>query len=199
MRLKALGVFFNVALVAPACWHYSDDQNRRTVLAQNNDWIVTAIGPLHTTGTSFGWESTINVRFEAKRNGKPYAQGHLYEAGPHDDSFDVAHPRRDWVAPNAVRFWRSTREDYAFTIVLRNESSREIRWLRIRTGEVFLAFAIPPNGAVRLPSLWRGQYGFRVSGEFTDGAPMREAFESPLSLPSRRTEIVIRDTGTSIR
>jgi hypothetical protein len=66
---------------------------QRTLIASNDGWSVTAIGPLG--------QADHEVTFDVHRRGQLYASGYLHFDS---DSFDREFPNRKWVAPNVLHF-----------------------------------------------------------------------------------------------
>ena len=96
-RLQASLSIRSVVLFAPmlaiiGCDTFAAD--KRQVIARNAEWTITAVGYLEASGR--GFRANL-VRFEAARRGLLYADGELYEAGPHDHSFVTRYESREWI------------------------------------------------------------------------------------------------------
>jgi hypothetical protein len=176
--LRALIVSF---VFAPAC---GTGDVPRAIIASTNEWSVTAVGALDARDQE--------ITFESHRRGQLYAAGYLHFDS---DSFNTEFPERRWVAPNVLHLFA----DYGqpqYDIVLRNAASMAIKWIRIGSQDVFLAFDVPPGAEVRLSGRWQ-TYGFSIQGEFADGRslPKAEAFrEEPA-----RVDIRVDNENASIQ
>jgi hypothetical protein len=83
----------------------------------------------------------LRLATSSRRGGAPYADGHLYEAGPHDHSFALRYELREWVSPNVFRLSHIPPPKLPIvSMLVRNESAATIKWLRIDTDELFLFF-----------------------------------------------------------
>ena len=168
--------------------------DKRTVIASNDEWTVTAIGPVDAIRDPFRVFPHVDIRFEATRNGRLYAAGLLHQD---DDPFDSKFPQRAWVAPNVLRVWGPPAGSPQAAVSVRHQGLVSVKWLKIETGvpEVFLALRMMP--ATTLDVRASGTRVIRVTGEFEDGRPISGA---GLSVDERTSavQVVITDTGTSI-
>jgi hypothetical protein len=178
-----------LALVVPlvmACSCVSRS-HERTVIASNEEWTVTALGPVD--------EPDAEITFEAARRGTPYAAGYLHADS---DSFNQEFQDLVWVSPNALRMSPAyVRKGQSFDITLRNEAKVGIRWIRIGSTTAFLVFDVSPQQSSRLPSLWWGGYGYFAEGEFLEGRPIVKGHVMQ-SEYDKYVEVIVKDADTSV-
>jgi len=195
---KRLGLFaFAVVafvLATIGCDTFAADQ--RQVIARDAQWTITAVGDLEASGRSFG---VNRVRFEAARDGVRYADGDLYEAGPHDHPFAFRFNSREWVAQNALRLAHVTPAHLEnVELLVRNESSTTIKYLRVRTDELFLLLELPPRAFVTLPTRrWGDITKITVHGMFDSGTSF-DASSKGFQEAARRLKMVIRSDGVDM-
>lgn len=171
------------------------DSTKRTVVATSEKWRVTLIGDLHTSGVR---ATSHVIAFDVERFGKPYANGELFRVGPHDQPFMIEYPKADWAAPNTVRFWRVRPHDaLAMEITLLNEADIPIKWLRLRTDELFVAFDLPSQNSVTVSTLRWGDPAISLVGEFENSQPIRAVSES-VGSDWKRVRILVRQNGAAI-
>jgi hypothetical protein len=164
---------------------------KRTVIAENEEWTITAVGGLNT--------ADVEITFEAQRRGAPYASGHLHF---NSDSFDEEYPIRAWasvVAPNALRIGAVALQQAADHILLRNEATSAIKWLRVGSFEFFLVFDLSPGASIRLPcARWCGAYGFGAEGQFQDGRDIPPKHSVQADEPPRPVVVIVTDSGAGV-
>lgn len=173
------------------------DANRRQVLAQNDHWTVWAVGDLQSYAKGF---ETTEIRFEVVRQGARYAEGELYEAGSHDNSFDVQYPVRDWISPDVLRLYRVSEPDRpSVSLMVRNEGRSPIKWLKIRSAELLLMLGLP-SGASRatLTRRWGDDLYIHVSGLFASGQVFEGVGRSSSIRPDQFLEVSIRENDVRI-
>lgn len=177
-----------VLLTTPGCDTFAGD--RRQVIARDAQWTITAVGDLEATGR--GFRANL-VRFEAARLGVLYAEGDLYEAGPHDHSFAFRYDSREWVARNALRLAHVPPPHLATVeLLVRNESSRTIKYMVVNSDELFLVLELPPGAFVTLPTRrWGDSIAITLRGAFDTGAPFHATSEV-LRGAGQRVEIIVR-------
>jgi hypothetical protein len=88
-----------------------------------------------------------------------------------DISFELAYPENAWIDGNTLRFWsnRHRREDNLDVLLITNNTEKVIRFLRVKTWDMFFVFDIQPRSQVRLLFTHRSEgKGISVEGEFDD-------------------------------
>jgi len=88
-----------------------------------------------------------------------------------DISFELAYPEHAWIAANTLRFWspQDRREDKLDTLLITNSTEKVIRFLRVKSWDMFFVFDIQPRSQVKLSFTHRSEgKGISVEGEFDD-------------------------------
>ncbi|MEK6283683.1 MAG: hypothetical protein AABN95_25290 [Acidobacteriota bacterium] len=123
--------------------------------------------------------------------------------------FFSRYPKQIWISNSTLRFIQSNvpPEPMRAEVLLINKTSREISYLRILAGDLFLVARIPPNSRINLEaesvSSQRGDLSYIASkGRFADGGEIREEgvnfnVNSKYADPAHYS-IVINDAGTTI-
>lgn len=90
-----------------------------------------------------------------------------------DISFELAYPEHAWIDERTLRFWsnRHRREDLLDTLLVSNNTGKTIKFLRIKTWDMFFVFDVQPNSKLKLAFTHRSE-GKQISaeGEFEDGS-----------------------------
>jgi hypothetical protein len=90
-----------------------------------------------------------------------------------DISFELAYPEHAWISEDTLRFWsnRHRREDKLDVLLVSNNTNKVIRFLRIKTWDLFFVFDVQPRSALKLLFTHRteGKH-LSVEGEFEDGS-----------------------------
>jgi hypothetical protein len=90
-----------------------------------------------------------------------------------DISFELAYPKHAWINENTLYFWsvRHRRQDNLYTLLISNTSDKLIRYLRIKTWDLFFVFDVQPRSRVKLFFTDRSE-GKSISAEgmFEDGS-----------------------------
>jgi hypothetical protein len=90
-----------------------------------------------------------------------------------DISFELAYPEHAWIDEHTLRFWsnRHRNPDNLDTLLITNNTNKVIRFLRIRTSDLFFVFDVQPHSRTKLLFTHRsGGTGIWVEGEFEDGS-----------------------------
>ena len=90
-----------------------------------------------------------------------------------DISFELAYPEHAWIGDNVLRFWsnRHRNEDNLDTLLISNNTNKVIRFIRIKTWDMFFVFDIQPRSTLKLGFTHRSEgKGISVEGEFEDGS-----------------------------
>ena len=115
------------------------------------------------------------VRFDVIRDGQMIVKDARAHSGDFMDiSFELAYPENAWVSENTLRFWRNPHrpeEKGKFdTLLISNVTDKPIRYLKIKSKDMFLAFDVRPHSTLQLSSTPQPGDGFVwVEGEFEDG------------------------------
>jgi hypothetical protein len=168
--------------------------NKRTLIASNAEWAVTAIGPIDRIYDPFFSFPHVEIKFEATRKGRMYATGVLDDD---DDPFNSNFPLREWVAPNVLRMGHPRTQIRPVGITVRNEGTHAVAWLAIESNspvELFLFLGVPMGTEMRLPS--KGTVGMVVKGAWEDGRPIKDVWwRSTPEEEATAMLILIREDG----
>lgn len=142
--------------------------------------------------------ANVRITFEVTKRGQPYVtQAYLHSDS---DSFDSESPVREWVAPNALYVGFRTGGDPVHTLVVRNEGSSAIKWMRVGAQEFFLVFDLASGAAISLRAYaWEGgSYGYTAEGQFQNGrrierTPVLSGADSP-----RAVSVTVTDGGARL-
>ena len=77
--LFRLGALISAAALNGCADPVGPNANKRTLIASNQEWAVTAIGPVDRIFDPFFSWPHVEIRFEATRKGSKYAAGLLDE------------------------------------------------------------------------------------------------------------------------
>ena len=192
--LLRVGAFIAAALLSGcAADPPQPNANKRTLIASNPEWAVTAIGPVDRIFDPFFSFPHVEIRFEATRNGRVYAAGLLDQD---DDPFDSNFPRREWVARNVLRMGRPQAREDPVAITVRHEGPLAAAWLTVESNwstELFLILGLPARAEMRLQS--KGVSGVRVTGAWEDGRPIKPVWWPRSDEKATVMQIVIREDG----
>ncbi len=188
-ELSGLAALVVIIFISAGACNIGD--NTRTVIAQNDEWTVTAVGSLDG--------SDVRNTFDVSRRGEPYARDAYLYWDSH--SFNEEYSVREWTAPNVLRIGHRRLDQPAHYIDVRNEGSSSIKWMRAGAFEFFLLFDLPSGGSARLPCAeWDGGYGgFTAEGEFQSGRRIpRSSTAQQADGPARLVSVVVTDAGVSL-
>ena len=90
-----------------------------------------------------------------------------------DISFELAYPEHAWIDGNILRFWsnRHPREDNPDTLLISNRTHKVVKFLRIKTWDLFFVFDLQPRSELKILSTHRSEgQGISVEGQFEDGS-----------------------------
>jgi hypothetical protein len=189
MSSKRILALFVVAL-ATGC----EAADQATLEFSNGPWAIRVIGQIQHDAR---WLETSTVRFEALRDGTLYARGSLYEAGFMDRAFLRQYPRAEWVASNALHMFGAPAKDVPrIVLVVKNDADTPLKWIRIRSEELFLVLDVRRNESVQLMTWqWADMAWFVVEGEWADGSPLeRQTLRDPTA--STKLDLTIGDAVT---
>ena len=114
------------------------------------------------------------VKYRLLKNGNVFVKDRVAHSGDWlDISFELAYPEHAWIGENVMRFWRKPNrieEDRSDALLISNESYKTVRYLRIKTKDMFFLFDIQPRSAMKLSFThqFEGNYIW-CEGEFEDG------------------------------
>jgi len=104
-----------------------------------------------------------------------------------DISFELAYPEHAWINKNTLRFWRNPdRPGYSRldTLLISNNTDKVIRFLRIRTNDMFFVFDVQPHSQLSLSFSQQSEGNdIWTEGEFEDGS----RFEHGVGLPENKS------------
>jgi hypothetical protein len=145
------------------------------------------------------------VKYRLSKNGNVFVKDRVAHRGDWlDISFELAYPEHAWIRENVMRFWRKPdrlEEDRSDALLISSDASQAVRYLRIKTKDMFFIFDIKPRSTSRLSFTHQseGNY-FWCEGEFIDGRRFEYAanfLESKASDPLGYC-IVIHDNRLTI-
>ena len=114
------------------------------------------------------------VKYNLLVDGKPLTRDRLAHYGDAMDiSFELAYPEHAWVDEKTLRFWSNhhRREDNLDTLVIANNTAKKIKFLRLKTWDLFFVFDIQPNSKLKLDLTDKSENKhISVEGEFEDGS-----------------------------
>ena len=114
------------------------------------------------------------VRYNILVDGKLLTRDRLVHSGDAMDiSFELAYPEHAWIDEKTLRFWsnRHRREDLLDTLLVSNNTGKKIKFLWIKTWDMFFVFDVQPNSKLKLAFTHRSEgKGILVEGEFEDGS-----------------------------
>jgi hypothetical protein len=109
-----------------------------------------------------------------------------------DISFELAYPENAWVSENVIRFWRNPHipeeKDKVDTLLISNDTGKTIKYLEVKSRDMFLVFDIQPHSALKLSftnQSWNSYVW--VEGEFEDGQNIGD-YEVVFSHPDKLNE-----------
>lgn len=90
-----------------------------------------------------------------------------------DISFELAYPEHAWIDDKTLRFWsnRHRREDNLDTLLISNNTHKVIKYLQIKTWDMFFVFDVQPHSSLKLSFTHRSESkGIGAEGVFEDGS-----------------------------
>jgi len=176
-RHKVLGVILGVlvllaTLVAGIIIHWRFSYYRRWFSSTSPNQKYT----VELTGDKGRGELLIYsvVKYNVLVDGKVITKDRLAHYGDAMDiSFELAYPEHAWVDQNTLRFWSNLhrREDKLDTLLISNNTDKDIRFLRITAWDMFFVLDVPPLSHLKLAFTHRTEgKGISVEGEFEDGS-----------------------------
>ena len=90
-----------------------------------------------------------------------------------DISFEIAYPEHAWIDDHTLRFWSNQHpiRGSSDTLLITNNTNKVIRFLRVRTWDLFFVFDVQPRSRTWLSFSHRSEgKGISVEGEFEDGS-----------------------------
>ena len=162
----------------------------RNVIAANEEYTVTAVGRID--------RPDVRNTFEVSKRGQPF----VTDAYLHwdSDSFEKESPIREWVATNALYVGddRAARAP-VHVIVVRNEASLAVKWMRVGAEDFFLVFDLAAGASITLPCRdWGGYYGFSAEGQFQNGRQIEHTSSVQAREPPRPVWMVVTDAGVAV-
>jgi hypothetical protein len=164
-----LGMTFQIGLVV--YWWLDDPTVWLSTVSPNGKYTVELTGDKGRGG--FIIYSVVN--YNLLKDGIVFVSGRRAHHGDSMDiSFELAYPEHAWINDNTLRFWREPnrpKDRSSDLLLVSNNTDKVIRFLRIRTKDMFFVFDIQPRSNVRLSfsRQWEGN-DFWAEGEFDDGS-----------------------------
>ncbi len=142
------------------------DQAKKTQLAANGKWVVTAVGDLQPPLFPL---AVNRLYFVAVRKGDVFARGPFFDVPSDDLSFQDQFPRSEWIGENTIHFWYPPKQPIRILqLTFRNQGTKPLKWVLIRSDEIFLA--LEPGNSIVLPLFaWGDHPWFDITGEYSDG------------------------------
>ena len=138
-----LGLTFQIGLVV--YWCLDDPTVWLTTASPNRRYTVELTGDKGRGG--FIIPSVVN--YNLLKDGKAFVVGRWAHSGDAMDiSFELAYPKHAWISDNTLRFWRERHwqsDRRPDLLLVSNRTVKVVRFLRIRTSDMFFVFDIPPN------------------------------------------------------
>lgn len=147
------------------------------------------------------------VRFSVSKNGRSFLTNrYLYSGDWLDPTFGILYPRQIWASDSALHFQRpgGSGASAPGRLVVVNRASKEIKYLRVESIDLFLLFSMQPGSTIYLNAAPpRGDFIWvSVAGEFSDGRAVKETAASFLVPNEARGpftyHIFITDDGSII-
>jgi hypothetical protein len=106
---------------------------------------------------------------------------YLHSGDAMDISFELAYPKHAWINENTLRFWGDhRREDNLDVLLISNNTDKVIRYLQIKTWDLFFVFDLQPQSQVKLLFTHRSEGKIiSVEGKFEDGARVEYSAQFP--------------------
>ena len=101
------------------------------------------------------------------------ADQYVHSGDAMDISFELAYPNHAWTNENTLQFWSDyhRREDNLDVLLVSNNTNKVIRYLQIKTWDLFFVFEVQPRSQVKLFFTHRTEgKTISVAGKFDDGA-----------------------------
>ena len=169
----AVGVsVFLVTLVASSIIHsrFAHERVWLSTTSPNQKYMVELTGDKGRGGLLF----YSTVKYNIVVDGKVLTKDRVVHYGDAMDiSFELAYPEHAWIDANTLRFWsnRHRREDNLDTLLLSNNTDKAIKFLRIKTDDLFFLFDLQPRSELKVSITHRSEgKGFSVEGQFEDGS-----------------------------
>ena len=114
------------------------------------------------------------VKYNILVNGRVVTKDRVVHYGDAMDiSFELAYPEHAWIDANTLRFWSNhhRREDNLDTLLVSNNTDKAVKFLRIKTWDLFFVFDLRPRSELKLPFTHRSEgKSISVEGQFEDGS-----------------------------
>jgi hypothetical protein len=163
-----LGLTFQIGLVV--YWCLDDPTVWLSTVSPNRRYTVELTGDKGRGG--FIIDSVVN--YNLLKDGNSFVVGRRAHRGDWlDISFELAYPKHAWISDNTLRFWRERHwqsDKRPDLLLVSNNTDKVVRFLRIRTSDMFFVFDIPPNSKLQLSFTHDSHNDFWAEGEFEDGA-----------------------------
>jgi len=163
-----LAMTFQIGLVV--YWCLDNPTVWLSTVSPNRKYTVELTGDKGRGGLLI--DSVVN--YNVLKDGNAFVVGRRAHSGDWlDISFELAYPEHAWINDNTLRFWREpdrAKDRRSDLLLVSNNTDKVIRFLRVRTKDMFFVFDIPPNSKARLSFTHDSQNDFWAEGEFEDGS-----------------------------
>ncbi len=177
MRHRVIGfgvglLIFLVTLVAGIIVHsrFTPERAWLSTTSPNQKYTVELTGDKGRGGILFFSTVKYNILVDGKFLTK-YRVVHSGDAM--DISFELAYPEHAWIDANTLRFWsnRHRREDNLDTLLISNKTDKVVKFLRIKTWDMFFVFDLQPRSELKVLFTHRSEgKEISVEGQFEDGS-----------------------------
>jgi len=174
-RMNGFGVgllIFLASLVAGMIVHsrFKVERVWLSTTSPNQKYTVELTGDQGRGGLLF----YSTVKYNLLVNGAVVTKDRVVHYGDAMDiSFELAYPEHAWIDANTLRFWsnRHRREDDLDTLLISNKTDKVIKFLRVKTDDLFFVFDVQPRSELKVSITHRSEgKGFSVAGQFDDGS-----------------------------
>lgn len=146
-----------------------------------------------------------SVYFDLFRNNEPLALKRVLHSGFWlDAAFENSYPKHSWVSNSVVMFKReSGDENERDTLILSNNTNKQIRYLRVQAVDLFLLFDLKPKSHTKLSAYPQTSLSWiTAEGEFDGGDIISKqgtnfSIESEIKGPFQY-EITVNEDGLRI-
>lgn len=119
------------------------------------------------------------VQFSVRKQERAFLSNeHLHSGDLLDPSFDLLYPQRTWINDGVLFFYREEffSKGTPDTLTIRNNTDREINYLRVRADCMFLLFDVRPMSTIELsvPPPRGNLRWVGVEGQYSDGQRIQE-------------------------
>jgi len=149
---------------------------------------------------------TTEVHFDVVRDGRMFVSDKFLSSADSEDlPFEFRYPNQRWINEQSLQFFREEHspDSAKDTVVVLNNTSRTINYLKIASNDIVLIFEMEPGfkGTIVTSRPKADLKWFDVSGEFSDGTSLKGAAKDiPLNttLPNQVFYLDLKADRTTI-